>query len=236
LFILIIRFNFVANNVQRRAAFSSYNLIFNQMSITTCCPKATYLSSAVTTLYPCPQEFGQIQKLIFWRRGQKLTAVASAVISTTWTAKLVATGDSKALVVGFVIGKVTAGDPREAGGGNETKNGIPVVIGQQPSSAEFMAIQFDQDVIKALKKLQCEALDVLFINENGQFMYADTIYGGTASGFYGFPIQGLSVNDLEFGDFDGKDQNKIKFYLPPNWSNDAEISAATAFALTLINS
>jgi len=206
------------------------------MSITTCCPKATYLSSAVTSLNPCPVEFGQIQKLIFWRRGQKIVSLATALKSTTWTTLLTATGDTKALVCGYVIGKVTPGEPREAGGGNETKDGIPVVIGQNPSAAEFMAIEFDQDVIKALKKLQCEALDVLFINENGQFMYADTLYGGTASGFYGFPVAGLSVNDLEFGDFDGKDQNKIKFYLPANWSNDAEISAATSFALNLINS
>lgn len=205
------------------------------MAITTCCPKATAWTSAVTTLFPCPVEFGQIQKLIFWRRGNKIASLATALISTTWTSLLIATAASKAFVCGFVIGKVTPGDPREAGGGNETKDGIPVVIGQNPSSAEFMAIQWDQDAITALKKLQCEALDVLFINENGQFMYADTLYNGTASGFYGFPIAGLSVNDLEFGDFDGKDQNKIKFYLPSNWSNLAEISAATSFALTLVN-
>jgi hypothetical protein len=162
--------------------------------------------------------------------------VASLINSTVWTALVTATGATKVLVVGFVVGKVTPGDTREAGGGNETKDGIPVVIGQNPSTAEFMAIQFDQDVIKQLKKLQCEALDVLFVNENGAFMYADTVYGGTATGAYGFPVGGLSVNDLEFGDFDGKDQNKIKFFLPANWSNDAEISAVTNFALTLINS
>jgi hypothetical protein len=206
------------------------------MSITTCCPKSTTLASAVTVLHPCPVEFGQIQKLIFWRRGNKIASLATALISTTWTTLLTATGNTKALVVGFVIGKVTPGDPREAGGGNETKDGIPVVIGQNPSTAEFMAIQFDQDVIKQLKKLQCEALDVVYVNENGQFMYADTVYGGTTGGFYGFPVAGLSVNDLEFGDFDGKDQNKIKFFMPANWSNDAEISAATSWALTLINS
>jgi hypothetical protein len=142
--------------------------------ITVCCPKSTTLASAVTTLYPCPQEFGQIQKLIFWRRGNTKT-VASALQATTWTAMLTATGSTKALVAGFTIGKVTPGDAREAGGGNETKNGIPVVIGSSPSVAEFMLIQQDQDVIKQLKKLHCEALDVIFVNENGQFAYLDTI-------------------------------------------------------------
>jgi hypothetical protein len=203
--------------------------------ITVCCPKSTTLSSATTILYPCPQEFGQIQKLIFWRRGNT-KSVASALQSTTWTALLVATGNTKALVAGFVVGKVTAGEAREAGGGNETLNGIPVVIGQQPSVFEGQIIQADQDVIKELKKLQCEKLDVIFVNENGQFGYLDTLYNGTATGFYGSPIDGLQINDLEFGDFDGKDQNKIKFYLYPNWSNNFEITAATSFALTLINS
>lgn len=203
--------------------------------ITVCCPKPTYMASAVTTLYPCPVEFGQIQKLIFWRRGQ-YKSVASALQSTTWTTLLTATGDTKALVGGFVVGKVTAGEAREAGGGNETLNGIPVVIGQQPSIFEGQLIQFDQDVISQLKKLQCEKLDVIFVNENGQFGYLDTLYGGTTTGFFGIPIDGLSIGDLEFGDFDGKDQNKIKFYLYPNWSNNFEISAATSFALTLINS
>jgi len=206
------------------------------MSITTCCPKSTTLASAVTVLYPCPQEFGQIQKLIFWRRGNKIASLATALISTTWTTLLTATGATKALVAGFTIGKITPGDPREAGGGNETKDGIPVVIGNNPSTAEFMLIQQDQDVIKQLKKLQCESLDVIPVNENGQFMYADTLFGGIATGFYGFPVAGLSIGDLETGDFDGKDQNKLKFFLPANWSNDAEISAATSWALTLINS
>lgn len=203
--------------------------------ITICCPQSSYLASAVTSLYPCPAEFGQIQKLIFWRRGTTMT-VASAITSTAWATKLTATGSTKALVAGFVIGKVTPGEAREAGGGNETKDGIPVVIGQNPSTFEGQLIQVDQDVITQLKKLQCETLDVIFVNENGQFGYLDTLYNQTATGFYGIPVAGLSISDLEFGDYDGKDQNKIKFYMPSNWSNAFEISAATTFALTLVNS
>lgn len=204
--------------------------------ITIGCPKSTTLTSAVTTLYPCPQEIGQIQKLIFWRRANKIASVATAIISTTWTTLLTATGNTKALVTSFVAGKITAGEPRESGGGNEDVDGIPKVIGNTPSVAEFQLIQQDQDVIKNLKKLQNEALDVIMVNENGQMVYLDTQYNGSASGFYGIPVGGLSISDLEFGDFDGKDVNKLKFYLPANWSDNAELTAATAFALTLVNS
>jgi len=204
--------------------------------ITNCCPKPTYLASAVTTLYPCKAEFGQIQKLIFWRRGNKIASIATALVSTTWTTLLTATGNTKALVVGFVVGKVTPGEARESGGGNESIDGIPEVVGLNPAVFEGNLIQRDQDEIKALKKLMCEALDVLFINENGAIGYLDTQFAGTGTGVYGVPVAGLSVGDLEFGDFDGRDQNKIKFYLPANYSDNLEKSADTAFALTLVNS
>lgn len=204
--------------------------------ITNCCPKPTYLASAVTTLYPCKAEFGQIQKLIFWRRGNKIASIATALIATTWTTLLTATGNTKALVVGFVVGKVTPGEARESGGGNESIDGIPEVVGLNPAVFEGNLIQRDQDEIKALKKLMCEALDVIFINENGAIGYLDTQFAGTGTGVYGVPVAGLSVGDLEFGDFDGRDQNKIKFMMPANWSDNFEKSADTAFALTLVNS
>jgi hypothetical protein len=203
--------------------------------ITTCCPKPTYMASAVTSLYPCKAEFGQIQKLIFWRRGNKI-AIASAIIATTWTALLTATGNSKALVAGFVVGKVTPGEARESGGGNESLDGIPTVVGLNPSVAEFQLIQRDQDEIKALKKLACEALDVIFVNENGAFGYLDTQFAGSVAGFYGIPVAGLSITDLDLGDFDGRDANKLKFSMPANWSDNFEKTADTAFGLTLINS
>lgn len=204
--------------------------------ITNCCPKPTYLASAVTTLYPCKAEFGQIQKLIFWRRGNKIASIATALVSTTWTTLLTATGNTKALVVGFCVGKVTPGEARESGGGNESIDGIPEVVGLNPAVFEGNLIQRDQDEIKVLKKLMCEALDVLFINENGAIGYLDTQFAGTGTGVYGAPVAGLSVGDLEFGDFDGRDQNKIKFMMPANWSDNFEKSADTAFALTLVNS
>lgn len=204
--------------------------------ITTPCPKSTTLTSAVTVLYPCPQEFGQIQKIIVWRRGNSIASVATAIISTTWTTLLTATGNTKALVMGFVIGKLTPGEAREAGGGNETKDGIPKVIGGQPTVYEGYIHNADQDQIKALKKLMAETLDAVFVNENGQFGYLDTKFQSTTPGFYGSPIDGLFIGDLEMGDFDGIDRNKVMFRLPSNWSDNFEISAATNFALTLVNS
>ena len=81
-----------------------------------------------------------------------------------------------------------------------------------------------------------ETLDVVFINENGQFAYNGTIFNGTTSGFYGFPLAGLFVGDFSLGQFDDKDENVLSFQMPSNWSDNLTITAATPFALTLINS
>lgn len=205
------------------------------MAITPTCPQPTYIASVVTTLYPCPFEFGQIQKMIFWRRGTKLT-VASITQSTYWGTKLIATSASKPVVTPFLTGKIVPGAERAAGNAADSKDGIPSVIGANPTKAEFKTDQYSQTTIKALKKLMGETLDVVFINENGQFMYSATQFNGSTAGFYGFPLAALFVGDLATGQYDDKDGNVVSFQMPSNWSDYATISAATPFALTLINS
>ena len=206
------------------------------MSLTICCPAGTYLESAVTTLNPCPSDVGQIQKLVFWRTGNSIASVATAIISTTWTSLLTATDATKALVSPFVHNPdIPSGDPREYGGGNETRYGAPLRKGGQSPVLTFTMLAEDQDAIASLKKLRCEALDVIFINEANQFVYSDTQYG--VAGFWGFEIvpNSLFVSDKKIGGFEEYDANIIQFNLKPNWSDTLEVSTETAFALSMIN-
>jgi len=200
------------------------------MGLINCCPLPTYMASIVTDLNPCPVNLGQIQKMIFWRTGNSCT-VASALTSAYWTTQLALATTAKPVVSPFMVGKLSPGDPREFGGGNETLNGIPVTIGNLPSLGEFTVYQYDQDVIAKLKALQCEALDVIFINESGQFYYNDA----ATLGFGGFRIYNFRVSDVEGGEFTGVIKNMVKFMLVPGWSDTAELSAITAFALNLVN-
>jgi hypothetical protein len=209
----------------------------SQSSLTVCCPVPTAIASVVTTLNPCVSDVGQIQKLVFWRRGQSIASVATAVIPTTWTTLLAATGDTKAVVSPFVANvELAPGDAREFGGGNETLWGAPIRKGSQSPTFSASMYQEDQDVISALKDLACEALDVVFINEANQLIYSDT-RGGVA-GFWGFEIANGSfhVSDKGFGGLEDADQNMIMFNLKPNWSDTLEISTETTFALDMINS
>jgi len=209
----------------------------SQSSLTVCCPTPTALESAVTVLNPCPADVGQIQKLVFWRRGQSIASLATAIISTTWTTLLSAADDTKALVTPFVANvELAASEAREFGGGNETRWGSPIRKGGSSPVFTASMYQEDQDVIAALKQLACESLDVVMINESNQFVYSDTS-GGTA-GFYGFEVANgsLFVSDKGVGGLDDADQNMITFNLKPNWSDTLEISTETTFALDMVNS
>ncbi len=204
----------------------------SQSTKTVCCPRPTAIASAVTVLNPCPADVGQIQKLVFWRRGQSMS-VASSITSTAWTTLLAATGDTKAIVTPFLANvELAASEAREFGGGNETRWGA--VIRKGGSSPVFTASMYqeDQDVITSLKALACEALDVIFINESNQFVYSDS-----ASAFDGFQIANVSffVSDKGIGGLEDADMNTITFNVKPNWSDTLEIGAQTTFALDMVN-
>ena len=202
------------------------------MATPICCPVPTYLESAVTSTTGCAQDVGQVQKFIFWRRDNN-TTVASAITSTYWSTALTATGDSKAVVSPFCGNvEVEPGDAREFGGGNETKDGIPIIKGSEATILTGRFYQEDQDIIGIMKDWKCEKLDVIMINENNQLIYDDR--GGAT--VYGFPLESLNIKDLKIGGFTDADYNEFSMRLVPDWSDGLEISTATTFALGLENS
>lgn len=198
---------------------------------TVTCPAVATLASVVTSITDCPTEFGQIQKIIFWKRGQGFTAVASAISGTVWTAHLAATGSAKALVSPLGTCVIPPSEAREAGSGNEVLHGIPINIGSNPVKAEGKFWETDQAVITRLKSVKDEYLDAMFVNESGQLIYR--LDGVRVEGF---PIRSLWVSDLGTGSFGDGTYNNYSFYLEPNWSDNAKITAATSFLLDSVNS
>lgn len=197
--------------------------------ITPCCPIPTYLDSAITSLNPCPVDCGQIQKAIFWRQGNYLT-VASALTATSWNTLLIATDDTKAIVTPFIHSfELPLPNAREH---PETRDGATLRKGSHSTKIEKKFYAEDQDVIRSLKKLKCEALEVIFVNEAGQFIYSDR-----EGDFRGFPIVSGSmfIGDKRLGGYSDWDSNKMIFNLEPSWSDSLEISESTTFALSLKN-
>ena len=180
----------------------------------------------------CPQDFGQIQKIIFQRIFSSGTTknemtTANALTQAAWTALFSASDGTKAVITPYVEAPTSdGGDAITFGGGNDTVGGVTKVIGRNPVNMTFALRQIVQSIAKALKALMCEAnMGVYFINGDGQIMGIETSQGNIGP----IPIQSLFVGDLMLNGLDTPDENALSFSLKPNWSDDAVIVSPTAF-------
>lgn len=175
----------------------------------------------------CPQDWGQTQKIIFQRifktAGTKNSFTQSASIKelASWTALFSASDGTKCVITPYVEAPTSdGGDAITFGGGNDTVGGTTKVIGRNPVNMSFVMRQMTQDVIKALKGLQCEdELGVYLVNGDGQILAlssADNTYTP-------IPIRSLFVSDLKLMGLDNPDENALSFSFLPNWSDDAKV-------------
>ena len=175
----------------------------------------------------CPQDWGQTQKIIFQRifktAGTKNSFTQSASIKqlSSWTALFSASDGTKCVITPYVEAPTAdGGDAITFGGGNDTVGGTTKVIGRNPVNMSFVMRQMTQDVIKALKGLQCEdELGVYLVNGDGQILAlssADNTYTP-------IPIRSLFISDLKLMGLDNPDENALSFSFLPNWSDDAKV-------------
>ena len=200
------------------------------------CPAAAALTTIPSA--GCPESFGQIQKIAFQRLrkadGTKnsFTSTASILLKASWTARMAANDGSKIVLSPYVQAPTNeAGSPRTFGGGNETLGGVEIIIGREPTTFSAVIRSVKQDVIKAMKELQCEAqadnLGVFLIDENGA---VECIKDETTEGtFYPIPIRSLFIGDKSHGGLEAPDSNAIQFAFLPNYSDDLSIQVPTDF-------
>ena len=124
-----------------------------------------------------------------------------------------------------------AGSPRTFGGGNETLGGVEIIIGREPSTFTGVLRAVPQDIIKAMKALQCEAqadnLGVFLFDENGNI---EAIEDATTAGtYYPIPIRSLFIGDKSHGGLEAPDNNAIQWSFLPNYSDDLKIVAPSDF-------
>ena len=180
----------------------------------------------------CPQDFGQVQKIIFQRifksPGTKNSFTQSASIKqlSSWTALFSENESSsnpgtKCVITPYVEAPTAdGGDAITFGGGNDTVGGTTKVIGRNPVNMSFVMRQMTQDVIKALKGLQCEdELGVYLVNGDGQILAISS----KDNEYTPIPIRSLFVSDLKLMGLDNPDENALSFSFLPNWSDDAKV-------------
>lgn len=189
----------------------------------------------------CPQDFGQVQKIIFQRifktAGTKnsFTQTASIKQLSSWTALFSASDGTKCVITPYVEAPTSdGGDAITFGGGNDTVGGTTKVIGRNPVNMSFVMRQMTQDVIKALKGLQCEdELGVYLVNGDGQILALSS----ADNEYTPIPIRSLFISDLKLMGLDNPDENALSFSFLPNWSDDAKVVTPDFNPLTdLINS
>lgn len=175
----------------------------------------------------CPQDFGQTQKIIFQRifktAGTKnsFTQTASIKQLSSWTALFSASDGTKCVITPYVEAPTSdGGDAITFGGGNDTVGGTTKVIGRNPVNMSFVMRQMTQDVIKALKGLQCEdELGVYLVNGDGQILALSS----ADNEYTPIPIRSLFISDLKLMGLDNPDENALSFSFLPNWSDDAKV-------------
>ena len=202
------------------------------------CPAA----SALTTIPAanCAESFGQIQKVAFERLRKADGTVNSFTTGTStgidklaaWTAKMAKTDGEKVVISPYIQAPTQeAGAARTFGGGNETLGGVEIVIGREPSSFTGVMRAVPQNIIKAMKALQCEAqadnLGVFLFDENGNI---EAIEDGTTAGtYYPIPIRALFIGDKAHGGLEAPDNNAIQWTFLPNYSDNLKIVAPSDF-------
>lgn len=200
------------------------------------CPAGASLPSVPNA--DCPQDFGQIQKIIFQRIFKEGTTKNSFTTEkpieklASWTPLMSASDGTKAVITPYVEAPTSdGGDAITFGGGNDTLGGVTKIIGRNPVNMTFAIRQMSQDVIKALKNLQCEdALGVYLVNADGQILaLKDT---SVVTTFYPIPIRSLFVGDLMLHGLDTPDENALSFSFAPNWSDDAVVVSPAFNPLT----
>lgn len=203
------------------------------------CPAGAALPSVPNA--SCPQDFGQVQKIIFQRifktAGTKnsFTQTASIKQLSSWTALFSASDGTKCVITPYVEAPTSdGGDAITFGGGNDTVGGTTKVIGRNPVNMSFVMRQMTQDVIKALKGLQCEdELGVYLVNGDGQILALSS----ADNEYTPIPIRSLFISDLKLMGLDNPDENALSFSFLPNWSDDAKVVTPEFNPLTaLINS
>lgn len=191
----------------------------------------------------CAETFGQIQKVAFQRlykpdgsrnsfggTGQGALPIGELA---SWTPKLTAADSTKIVVTPMIQAPTQeAGAARTFGGGNETLDGIEMIVGREPNAFTGVFRAVPQHIIAAIKALQCEAmadnLGVYLFDENGAIeSEGDGDLASTVR--YPIPIKSLFIGDKTHGGLEAPDSNGIQWVFLPNYSDNLRIDKPTDF-------
>lgn len=147
----------------------------------------------------------------------------------TWTALLAAADGTKVVQSPFLQAPTSEpGAARTYGGGNETLDGIEIIIGREATTFSANILNHSQDTIKALKAMMCENVGVFLIDEFGNIGLQSDGESPIVD-YYPTPIRSLFVADKSLGGLENPDMNGISWKFLPNWSDNLVVITPTDF-------
>lgn len=188
------------------------------------CPAGAHLADLDNP--SCSEGLGQIQKVIIQRifsTGTTKNVIAATGSSSilhkaTLTAKFAADDGTKMIITPFLQNpESTPGEARTFGGGNQTVNGIEIIVGANPTEFAAAMYEMSQSIIKTMKAYMCENIGVYFIDEYGNIGCKDM---GDSTNVGPMPIQSFFIGDKKFGGLEEPDSNSISWKHAANWSDD----------------
>lgn len=193
-------------------------------------------SAALTTVpnMTCPENLGQIQKVIFQRPGYVFNTAGGTPnpinALASWTPLFTAVAGTKVVVTPFLDAgaEISAAEAiTEGGGDNTTLDGQEIVIGESSPLFTGTIRNIASAVIAAIRKLRCEKLVAYFINEFDQIICwtKDANVTNVGIPIYAFHC-GTPVNA-------GKNQDEktaLRFGVVAEWRNYLSIITPTGFS------
>lgn len=171
----------------------------------------------------CREALAQIQKAVIQKvfsAGNTKNTIVDPTLLASWTPLLAAADNTKVVQTPYLNAPESeAGEARVFGGGNETRGGVELIIGSEPSSFEAMMYDQKQNTIQALKSYKEKSnVGVWLVDESGDIgCLTDDI--DTPTTYFPIPIQSFFVGDKKFGNYDEPDMNKIMWQMAADWSD-----------------
>lgn len=202
------------------------------------CPAATAITSP--DLQDCFEDLGQIQRMLFQRKYSSGTTLNTFTIASanpnvlaSWTPLLDGTATDGTKVIQSPVVQnpvIEAGEAVTFGGGDETVDGVEVIVSRDPATFTGAFHRRSQIEMDNLKDLQCEILTVYFIdNFNRIIGLADD--NGNPTTFRGLDIvEGtFFIGDKSWGQRTQPNMNMIRFQLPAGYSDNLHVVTPTDF-------
>lgn len=177
----------------------------------------------------CPEDLGQIVRVILTRQKNQIAAtLAAAKLLATYTPLLTAIDNTKIQVSPNLLEAIVIppGEPITQGGDdNSTPLGRQIVVGASTIIVTGMLRAVDSLVIAALKAFRCESMDLVLINEFGQLAFSKNTDGSLR----GFPAHAFFIGDKGNAGKNTQDQAKIRWGFDAGWRDTLVLVDPTDF-------